>query len=213
MVVRINALSTPWGRDDLAQVRAAKPDAILLPKVNSAADLTAAQTGIPIWAMIETCRAALNLDSIAELASVLVVGGNDLLHDMRAPPVPQRENIEPVLTQTVIAARAHGIDVIDGTYNAIGDETGFTAECRQGRAFGFDGKTLIHPSQIETANRIFAPGPDQIAQARAIVAAFAQPENRDKGVIAWTDRWWNAFMHKVPNASSALADIIAARSP
>jgi citrate lyase subunit beta/citryl-CoA lyase len=213
VVVRINALSTPWGRDDLAAVRAAKPDAILLPKVNSAADLTAAQTGIPLWAMIETCPAVLSLDGIAGLASALVIGGNDLLNDMRAMAMSGRENLHPVLTQTVIAARAHGTDVIDGTYNAIDDAAGFTAECVQGRAFGFDGKTLIHPSQIETANRIFAPGPDQIAQARAIVAAFEQPENRDKGVIALDGQMVERLHAQGAKRILALADIIAARSP
>ena len=212
VVVRINALTTQWGRDDLAQMQAAKPDAILLPKVANAADLTAAQAGMPLWAMIETSRAVLNLPGIAGLASVLVLGGNDLLHEMRALPMPRRENLQPVLSQTVIAARAHGIDVIDGTYNAIGDEAGFAAECAQGRAFGFDGKTLIHPGQIETANRIFAPGPDHVTRARAIVAAFERPENRDKGVIALDGQMVERLHEAGAKRVLALADAIAARS-
>ena len=211
VVVRINALSTPWGREDLARLQTASPDAILLPKVNSAADLAAAQIGIPLWAMIETCRAMPNIGGIAALAAVLVIGSNDLLNDMRATALPRRENLQPVLAQTVIAARAYGIDVIDGTYNAIGDEAGFAAECAQGRAFGFDGKTLIHPSQIEAANRFFAPGPEQVAGARAIVAAFERPENRDKGVIALDGQMVERLHAQGAMRILAMADAIAAR--
>jgi citrate lyase subunit beta/citryl-CoA lyase len=212
VVVRINALSTPWGREDLARLQTAKPDAILLPKVNGAADVSAAQIGIPLWAMIETCRAVLNLDDIAGQAAALVIGGNDMLNEMRATALPRRENLQPILTSTVIAARAHGIDVIDGTYNTIGDDTGFAAECAQGRAFGFDGKTLIHPSQIETANRVFAPDAAQIAQARAIVATFERPENHDKGVIALDGQMVERLHAQGARRTLALADAIAARS-
>jgi citrate lyase subunit beta/citryl-CoA lyase len=212
VVVRINALSTPWGRDDLAAVGAGKPDAIVISKVNSASDLVDAEAGIPLWAMIETGRAVLNLEEIAGLASVLVVGTNDLLNEMRALPMPKRENLQPILTGAVIAARAHGIDVIDGTYNAIGDDSGFAGECAQGRAFGFDGKTLIHPSQIETAHRVFAPGPDEIAQARLIVAAFERPENRDSGVVAINGRMIERLHAQDAKRILALADAIAARS-
>jgi len=212
VVVRINALSSPWGRDDLAAMRAAKPDAIVLSKIGGAEDVAAAQCGVPLWAMIETTRAILNLAAIAASgAAVLVMGTNDLLKEMQATPMPARENLWQALTQTVIAARAHGLGLIDGTYNTIADEPGLAAECAQGKAFGFDGKTLIHPSQIEAANRIFAPGPDEIDAAHRIVAAFELPENRGKGAIALEGRMVERLHAQNAARILAAADAIAAR--
>jgi citrate lyase subunit beta/citryl-CoA lyase len=179
-VVRINPLSSPEGKADLEAVRQARPDAILLPKVESAADIAAADTDIPVWAMIETPKAVLNLSEIAASGvACLLLGTNDLLKGMRGQALPDRRNLWAVLAQTVVAARAHGVSVIDGTYNNIRDEEGFAQACAQGRAFGFDGKTLIHPAQIETANRIFAPSPDELAQAQRILNAFAQNSGKD----------------------------------
>jgi citrate lyase subunit beta/citryl-CoA lyase len=186
-VVRINPLSSPEGKADLEAVRQARPDAILLPKVESAADIAAARSDIPVWAMIETPKAVLDLSAIAAGgATCLLLGTNDLLKSMRGRALPDRRNLWAVLTATVIAARAHDLDVIDGTFNDIRDGEGFAQACGQGRAFGFDGKTLIHPSQIAAANRIFAPSPDEIAQARRILDAFAQ--NPGKGVLALDGR-------------------------
>jgi citrate lyase subunit beta/citryl-CoA lyase len=189
IVIRINALDSVWGKYDLAAARSAKPDAILLPKVTGAADVAATRNEIPLWAMIETPLAMLNVAAIAASGVVcLALGTNDLLNDMRGHPLPDRRNLWAALSQTVIAARAHGLGVIDGTYNEIGDTEGFAVACAQGKAFGFDGKTLIHPAQIQTANRIFAPSEAEIADSRLILAAFERPENNGKGAIALDGR-------------------------
>jgi citrate lyase subunit beta / citryl-CoA lyase len=181
--VRINPLASPHGKCDLDAVTAAAPDAILLSKVESAADVAAIKASGPVWAMIETPLGVLNAAAIAASGvQCLAMGTNDLLKAMRAQPLPDRRNLWAALSHTVIAARAHGLTVIDGTYNEIGDAAGFAESCVQGRAFGFDGKTLIHPGQIEACNRIFAPSMEDIAQARRIIEAFAQ--NPGKGAIA-----------------------------
>ena len=183
VVVRINPPASPDGRADLEAVRAARPDAVLLPKVESAADIAAAKGTGPIWAMIETPLGVLNAAAIAASGvACLAMGTNDLLKAMHAQPLPDRRNLWTALSQTVIAGRAHGVSVIDGTYNDIKDDTGFAESCAQGRAFGFDGKTLIHPGQIEACNRVFAPSAEEIALARRILDAFAQ--NPGKGAIA-----------------------------
>jgi citrate lyase subunit beta/citryl-CoA lyase len=183
VVVRINPLASPHGQADLEAVRAARPDAVLLPKVESAADIAAAKGAGPVWAMIETPLGVLNVAAIAASGVVcLAMGTNDLLKAMRAQSLPDRRNLWTALSQTVIAARAHGVSVIDGTYNDIRDDAGFAESCAQGRAFGFDGKSLIHPGQIDICNRVFAPSAEEIAQARRILDIFAQ--NPGKGAIA-----------------------------
>jgi len=210
-VVRINPLSSPEGEADLEAVARARPDAILLPKVEGAADIAAAKTDIPVWAMIETPRAVLNLSEIAASgAGCLLLGTNDLLKSMRGQMLPDRRNLWAVLTETVVAARAHGLGVIDGTYNDIHDQDGFAQACAQGRAFGFDGKTLIHPAQIEAANRVFAPSPDEIAEARRVLDAFAQ--NPGKGVIALDGRMIERLHAEEAQRLLTLADAIAGRA-
>jgi len=209
-VVRINPLSSPDGKADLEAVQEARPDAILLPKVEGDADIAAAKTDIPVWAMIETPRAVLNLSDIAASGvSCLLLGTNDLLKSMHGQALPDRRNLWAVLTGTVVAARAQGLSVIDGTYNDIRDEDGFAQACTQGRAFGFDGKTLIHPSQIEAANRIFAPSPDEIADARRVLDAFAQ--NPGKGVLALDGRMIERLHAEEAQRLLSLADAIAGR--
>jgi citrate lyase subunit beta/citryl-CoA lyase len=212
-VVRINALSSPWGRADLAAVRETRPDAILLPKVMTADDIAAAGgSDIPLWAMIETCQAVLNLAAIASSgAAVLMVGVNDLIKEMGATPMPGRENLWAVLTGAVIAARANGISVIDGSFNVLGDNEGLAAACEQGKAFGFDGKTLIHPGQIEECNRIFAPSAEALAEARHILAAFAAEPG--KGAIALQGRMVERLHADSAARLIAMADAIAAKSP
>jgi citrate lyase subunit beta / citryl-CoA lyase len=209
-VVRINPLSSPEGKTDLEAVARARPDAILLPKVEGAADIAAARRDIPVWAMIETPKAMLNLAGIAASgAACLLLGTNDLLKSMRGQALPDRRNLWAVLTETVVAARAHGLSVIDGTYNNIHDEEGLAQACAQGRAFGFDGKTLIHPSQIQAANRIFAPSPDEIAEARRILDAFAR--NPGKGVLALDGRMIERLHAEEAQRLLSLADAIAGR--
>ena len=197
VVVRVNALTTPWGRDDIAAIGSAGPDGLLAPKVECASDLDAldgamSEAGLPrdtqLWVMIETPRAILKLAEIAAAArttrlACLVMGLNDLAKETRARLGGDRAPFHAAMSLAVTAARTYGLTAIDGVYNDIADTAGFEAECRQGLAFGFDGKTLIHPSQIETCNRVFAPSDEEVVRARAIVMAFAAPENAGKGVL------------------------------
>lgn len=194
LVIRINALASPWGAQDLAAAMACRPDAILVPKVESAADLPDignAEPGLSLWAMIETPRGVLDIAAIAELGSdpgarlaCLVVGTNDLVKDTRIRPGAARALLTPWLMQIVLAARAGNLAVLDGVANNFSDLDAFSAECEQGRDMGFDGKTLIHPAQIAPANRIFTPSAQEIEAALAIRAAFMLPENQARGVIA-----------------------------
>ncbi len=211
VVIRINPLSTSWGKADLAAACAIAPDAVLLPKVERASDVTALQGGIPVWAMVETPLGVLNVADIAASgAQCLAMGTNDLLKAMHAQALPDRRNLWAAMTGTVIAARAHGLSVIDGTYNEIADAAGFLQSCIQGRAFGFDGKTLIHPGQIEACNRIFAPSAEEIAQARRILDAFAQ--NPGKGAIALDGRMVERLHAEDARRVLALADAIGRRA-
>jgi citrate lyase subunit beta/citryl-CoA lyase len=192
VVIRVNGRDTPWGAEDLAAAVEAQPDAILVPKVNDAADLStynAAISGAPrLWAMIETCASVFQLDAIGRAAGTTrleawVIGTNDLAKEMRCRPGAERAPLLPALALAVTAARAHGIAVIDGVFNAIGDAEGLARQCAQGADFGFDGKSLIHPGQIGPANAAFSPTAEEIGWARSVVAAFALPENADKGVV------------------------------
>ncbi|RDE06142.1 CoA ester lyase [Sphingomonas aracearum] len=188
VVVRINALTTPEGAADARALGEARPDAVLLPKVSRPADITHAQAllrDLPIWAMIETPAAVLALPAIAAVAGLecLVAGTNDLAKDLRCTPGEDRMPLLPHLAAIVVAARAHGLTALDGVSNVLAETEALVAECDQGARLGFDGKTLIHPAQIAAANRAFAPTEAQIAEARAIVAAFAAPEAAGKGAI------------------------------
>lgn len=195
LVIRANALDTQWGADDLAALAEAGPDAILVPKVSSALDIDRYDTAIAaapaatrLWAMIETPAAVLSLAAIAATTemtrlSAFVLGLNDLAKDMRAPLAPGRLPYLPVLTQAALAARANGLLVFDGVWNAIDDMQGFAEECAQGASYGFDGKTLIHPNQLAPCNAAFSPSAAALAHARAVVAAFADPANAGKGAL------------------------------
>jgi citrate lyase beta subunit len=186
VIIRINGMDTGWGSEDLAMVSSVRPDGILVPKVNTPDEIgSLAAIGLPIWTMIETPRAIFNIEAIASAPGIvaLVVGTNDLGKDMEAEMTPDRAAFQTALSMTVMAARANRIVAIDGVFNAIGDDAGLASECAQGRAFGFDGKTLIHPSQIAVCNRIFAPSEAAVAAAEAIIDAFELPENSGAGVI------------------------------
>ena len=214
VAVRVNPLSSPFGHADLEAMAKAHPDVVILPKVMSAAEVSAEHRAIPssiaVWAMIETPKAVMHMDQIAAAgAAALVLGSNDLMKDMRAVPMASRENLHAVMSLLVLAARAHGIAAIDGTHNAFPDADGLEASCRQGRAFGFDGKTLIHPSQIEAANRIFAPSEDELKKARAPVAAFAQ--NPGKSVLKLDGRMVEQLHAEDAMRLLALAEAIAGR--
>ena len=199
VVVRVNGLDTPWVASDIAAVANAGPDAILIPKVSRPEDIRRARaalaaTQIPretrLWAMIETPLGVLNAQSIAATApgpgapvECLVIGTNDLCKETGTRIQPGRWLLLPWLAQILAAGRAHGLAVLDGTYVDIDDHEGLRAECEQGRDFGMDGKTLIHPNQVPVANAVFSPSPEDVAWARKVVAAFRAPENADKGVI------------------------------
>ncbi|HYS46424.1 MAG TPA: CoA ester lyase, partial [Rhizomicrobium sp.] len=207
VVVRINPLASIQGGADLEAVRIARPDAMLLSKVESAADIAAIQGEIPIWAMIETPSGVMNVAEIAASgAACLAMGLNDLLKAMRGQPFPDRRNLWAAMSQTVMAARAHGLCVLDGTYNEIDDLQGFAESCIQARAFGFDGKTLIHPLQVMVCNRAFAPSLDEIAQARRIIDAFAN--NPGKGAIALDGRMVERLHAEEAQRLLALAEAI-----
>ncbi|WP_010187689.1 HpcH/HpaI aldolase/citrate lyase family protein [Sphingomonas sp. PAMC 26605] len=188
LVLRVNGLDTEWGEADLAAAADAGFDAVLLPKVSAPGDLALARAqlgGVPLWAMIETCAAMLALPAIAAAPGLacLVAGTNDLAKDMRCTPGADRLPLLPHLTAIVTAARAHGLIALDGVSNVLADTPELAAECAQGAAFGFDGKTLIHPAQIAPANRAFAPSAERVAWAQAVIAAFALPKNAAKGAI------------------------------
>lgn len=195
LAVRINALDTPWGEDDLRTLAGAGADAILVPKVGSPDDirryddaLKDAPAHTRLWAMIETCASVARLDAIAACArttrlSLWIMGVNDLAKEMRARQTPDRTPFLPVLTLAIAAARAHGLHILDGVCNVFRDLDRFRAEAEQGLLFGFDGKSLIHPSQIEPCNAVFSPDPDELRRAEAIIAAFAAPDNAAKGAI------------------------------
>ena len=188
LVLRVNALDTEWGAADCGAAVGAGFDAVLLPKVSHPDHLAAARAilgEIPLWAMIETCAAMLELPAIVAAPGLacLVAGTNDLAKEMRCTPGADRLPLLPHLVAIVTAARAHGLIALDGVSNVLADTPELAAECAQGAMFGFDGKTLIHPAQIAPANRAFSPSAAQIAWAEAVIAAFAAPENIDRGAI------------------------------
>ena len=199
LVIRCNGLDTPWGAEDLAAAAEAGPDAILVPKVSGPADIAAYDAAIAhapahtrLWAMIETCAAVLDLKAIASARQgrldAWALGLNDLSKEMGARQTPDRAPMQAVLTLSVAAARAYGLTILDSVCNDLEDAAGFEWVCRQGADLGFDGKTLIHPGQIETCNRVFSPDPGEVAWARAVIDAFADPANAGRGALRVDNR-------------------------
>lgn len=194
-VLRVNALDTPWGAADLKVAATLPIDAVLVPKVNQAEDvrradaaLRKAPDSLKLWVMIETCMAIGHLQDIADCAlwsrlGGFVIGTNDLALELRAKPGADRAGLLPYLALSVAAARSRGLVALDGVCNDFRDLHRFRAECAQGLAMGFDGKTLIHPAQIDPCNAVFSPTAEEVARARSIAAAFAAPENVGKGAI------------------------------
>jgi len=219
VVIRINGLETPWGAADLAAAGAAGADGVLVPKISSAEALepyaAALAGGTRLWAMIETCAAMFALDdlgraSAANKVDVWVMGANDLVKEMRCRPGPDRGPLLPALTMSVMAARAHGLSILDGVYNDIQDLDGLARECAQATDLGFDGKSLIHPSHLPAANRAFNPDPDELAWAHTLAAAFDTPENAGKGVIRVEGRMVERLHLEQAQRLIAVADAIAA---
>jgi citrate lyase subunit beta / citryl-CoA lyase len=223
VLVRVNGVHTPWGEADLEAAAAAAPDGVLLPKVDgpgtvmhAARLLRDAPAKTRLWAMMETPMAMLSASSIAAISAdstsrleALVLGLNDLAKETRARLTPGRGAFAPWLATCVAAARAHGCDVIDGVYNDIKDLDGFREECRQGLDYGFDGKTLIHPSQIDICNETFAPTAAEVAWAKAIIDAFDKPENAGKGVLQIDGKMVELLHAQMAKRTLAIAEAIA----
>ena len=224
VVIRINGFPTPYGGEDFAAALEAKPDAILIPKVESPDELEHARKNAPsgctieLWSMIETPLAILNLKEIGQAAAsavlpltCFVLGTNDLNKATHAQVRADRLPLIASLSLTVATARAFGLDVVDGVYNSLSDEAGFREECLQGRALGMDGKTLIHPSQIAPCNDVFSPWVEEVAAARRIVDAFELPENHGKGAISIDGRMVERLHADIARHTLAMAEAIAAR--
>jgi citrate lyase subunit beta/citryl-CoA lyase len=227
VLVRINGLDTRWWVDDIDAAAAAEPDAILVPKVSSPKqlqDLAArlvdmgTHPSVRVWAMMETPLAVLNVGEIAHAAldsetrlAGFVMGTNDLAKDTRARLVAGRAPMLPWLMTCLAAARAYGLSILDGVYNDLGDAEGFAAECKQAHDLGFDGKTLIHPRQIESCNDAFSPTADEVAQARKTIAAFDLPENKDKGVVQVDGRMVERLHAEMARQTVAIAEAIEKR--
>src|ERR1700738_4652443 len=226
-IVRINALDTAWWIEDLDMVARVEPDAVLVPKVSTPRHLEdvadrlvdiSADHRIRVWAMMETPLAMLNAREIAGAAkdaetrlAAFVMGTNDLGKETRAKLTSGRAAMPPWLMTCVAAARAYGLDILDGVFNDLADAEGFARECAQGRDLGFDGKTLIHPNQVAACNGAFSPSDEEVAQARKVIAAFELPENRDKGVVALDGRMGERLHADMARRTVAIAQAIAGR--
>lgn len=227
-VLRVNPIETPWGMADLHAAITAAPDAILIPKVSQSGDVTGtakvvkavdAAPHVRLWAMIETPMGIINAREIAACApdpdnrlSCFVLGTNDLLKESRARPSSDRFAVVPWLAMTLVAARAYGLEVIDGVYNDFKDDSGFRAECEHGRTLGMDGKTLIHPSQVIPCNEIFSPTEEEVNWAYKIIQAFEQPENARKGVITVEGKMVERLHLDMAKRLAAISESINARS-
>ena len=228
VILRVNALETPWGMADLHAAIAAEPDAILIPKVSQPGDVVSTAKVVRaahpadktrLWAMIETPMGVINAREIASCGAdpenrlaCLVLGTNDLLKESRARATNNRFAVVPWLAMTLVAARAYGLDVIDGVYNDFKDESGFRAECEHGRTLGMDGKTLIHPSQVEPCNQIFSPTDEEVAWSLKIIKSFEAPENAKKGVITVEGRMVERLHLVMARRVVTIANAIATKS-
>jgi citrate lyase subunit beta/citryl-CoA lyase len=226
ILIRINALDSPWWIDDIAMAAKARPDGILVPKISSVEDLSAiadrlgdigADMSIRVWAMIETARAVLHAEELAAASrdsemrlAGFVFGPNDISRETRIRMRPGRAAMLPMITHCVLATRLHGLEILDGPYSDFSNVDGFAQECGQGRDLGFDGKTLIHPGQIEACNAIFTPPAEEVAQARKIIAAFELPENVSRGAIQLDGGMVERLHADMAKRTIAIADAIAA---
>ena len=226
LLIRINALDTPWWSDDAAMAGRAAPDGILVPKVSTVEYLhtvterlaeVGAEPSLKVRAVIETARAVIEEDKLAATATEagsrlagFVFGPNDISRETRIRMLPGRATMLPMITHCILAAHAHGLEMLDGPYSDFSNADGFAQECIQARDLGFDGKTLIHPSQIETCNAVFTPPAEEVAEARKILAAFDKPENAVRGAIQFDGRMVERLHAEMARRTIAIADAIAA---
>ena len=226
IIIRANNLESPWWQDDMAMAAKAAPDGILVPKVSSPDDIQTiaaklaslkADPAIRVWAMIETPIGVLRAQEIAAQArdaktrlAGFIMGPNDIARETRMRMLPGRAAMLPLFTHCILAARAYGLEILDGPYNDINDIAGFSKECAQGRDMGFDGKTLIHPGQIDAANAAYTPQPDEVARARKIASAFDAPENANKGVVQLDGQMVERLHAEIARRTIAIADGVAA---
>jgi len=218
LTIRCNGLDTEWGADDIAAAGAASPSAVVIPKVDTVEqveavsaqlDAAGASADTMIWAMIETPTAMFNVRSIAAhpRVAVLVMGTNDLAKELRSPIVAGRHPLVAHLATALLAAREAGKVILDGVYNDVKNPDGFAAECQQGMEMGFDGKTLIHPSQVDPANDMWAPSADEVEHAERVIAAFDEAVAAGKGVVTVDGRMIENL--HVDNARRVLATAAA----
>ncbi len=226
VLIRVNGLDTPWWGDDLAMAAKSVPDGILVPKVSSVDDLATiakklnelgAPVSIKVWAMIETSFAILRVEALSAQSrnaalrlAGYVMGPNDIARETRIRMVAGRSTMLPFYTNCILAAHAYGLDILDGPYSDFSDAKGFAEECAQSRDMGFDGKTLIHPSQIAACNAAFTPPAEDVAQARKIIAAFDLPENAGRGAISLDGKMVERLHAEMAQRTIAIADAIAA---
>lgn len=224
VIIRVNGTQTPWGADDIKAAVGAGPDAILVPKVSTGAEVGVLsdlmdQAGAPgsmkLWVMMETPLAVLNAQEIAATIKeegcrlcAFVMGTNDLVKETYAALTQERTGLLTSLNLCVLAARAYGLTILDGVYNDIQNVKGFSAMCLQGAELGFDGKTLIHPSQLGPCNEIFGPSADEIEWSREVIAAFAAPENKGKGVLKVDGRMTEILHRDIAKRVVMIADAI-----
>jgi citrate lyase subunit beta/citryl-CoA lyase len=226
ILIRVNALDSPWWIDDVTMAGKAGPDGILVPKISSVKDLNAiadrlgdinADTSIKVWVMIETARGVLHAEEIAAASgdsetrlAGFVFGPNDISRETRIKMQPGRAAMIPMITHCILAARAYGLEILDGPYSDFSNIDGFALECAQARDLGFDGKTLIHPGQIVACNAIFTPPAEEVAHARKIIAAFERPENASRGAIQLDGQMVERLHADMARRTIAIADAIAA---
>src|SRR3954467_14884844 len=226
VLIRINALDSPYWIDDVTMAGKARPDGILVPKISSVQDLAAiadrlsdigADMSIRIWAMIETARAVLHAEELAASSrdpgmrlAGFVFGPNDISRETRIRMQPGRAAMLPMITHCILATRAFGLEILDGPYSDFSDVNGFAQECRQARDLGFDGKTLIHPGQIDACNAVFTPPAEEVAYARKVIAAFGRPETAARGAIQIDGQMVERLHAEMAARTIAIADAIAA---
>jgi len=226
LLIRTNAPDSAWWMDDITMAAKARPDGILVPKVSSVEDINTiarclrdagADPSIRVWTMIETARAVLHAEELAAASrdgdtrlAGFVFGPNDISRETRIRMQPGRATMLPLMTHCILATRAYGLEILDGPYSDFSNFNGFGQECAQARDLGFDGKTLIHPGQIEACNAIFTPPAEEVAQARTIIAAFELPENASRGAISLDGQMVERLHADMARRTIAIADSIAA---